>query len=153
MKNMPVNFPLKISGFTLIEILIVLLIIGLFSLISVPAFFNKLKSSKLAAASEGIAQSLKLAKSYALAKRQICRVDFDLVNGAWGIYEGNGKLKDKWLKLPDNIRIKETTSAFNPAIFRADGTIKQAGHLVLENIRDHSTKKIIVNSLGRVRIE
>ncbi len=120
---------------------------------SIPAFFNKVKSSKLGATSEGIAQSLKLAKSYAITKREICRVDFDLINGGWGIYEGSGKLKDKWLKLPDNIRIKEVTSDFNPAIFRADGTIKQAGHLILEDIRDHSTKKIIVNSLGRVRIE
>ncbi|MCK4244355.1 MAG: GspH/FimT family protein [Candidatus Omnitrophica bacterium] len=139
------------AGFTLLEILVVLILIGLFSLISIPAFFNKIKSSKLKATGEGIAQSLKLAKSYAITKREICRVDFDLINGAWGIY--NGELRDKWLKLPNNIRIKEVTEGFDPAIFRADGTIKQAGHLVLENIRDLSTKKVIVNSLGRVRIE
>jgi len=141
------------TAFTLLEILVVLILIGLFSLMSIPAFFNKLKKSRLEATTAGIAQSLKLAKSYALAKGKICRVDFDLLNGGWGVYEENGELKDKWLKLPANIKIKAVTKSFNPAIFRADGTIKEAGHLILENIRDHSTKKIIVNNLGRVRVE
>ena len=142
-------------GFTLLEMLIVLIIIGLFSLIGLPAFFNRVRSSKLKAAGAAVAQSLKLAKSYAVTRGKIYRVDFDLVKGAWGIYEGeeNGELKEKWLRLPDNLAIKDITENFNPAIFRADGTIKQAGHLVLENIRDHSTKKVIVNNLGTTRIE
>ena len=142
-------------GFTLLEMLIVLIIIGLFSLIGLPAFFNRVRSSKLKAAGAAVAQSLKLAKSYAVTRGKIYRVDFDLVKGAWGIYEGeeNGELKDKWLRLPDNLAIKDITENFNPAIFRADGTIKQSGHLVLENIRDHTTKKVIVNNLGTTRIE
>ena len=142
-------------GFTLLEILIVLIIVGLFSLIGLPAFFNRVRSSKLKAASASIAQTLKLAKSYAVTRGKIYRVDFDLVKGVWGIYEGeeNGELKDKWLKLPDNLAIKDITENFNPAVFRADGTIKQAGHIILENIRDHTTKKIIVNNLGTTRIE
>ena len=145
----------KKNGFTILEMLIVLIIIGLFTLISIPAFFNRIKSSKLKAASASVAQSLKLAKSYAVTRGKIYRVDFDLVKGAWGIYEGEekGDLKDKWLKLPDNFAIREVTENFNPAIFRADGTIKQVGHLILENIRDHTTKKIIVNNLGITRIE
>lgn len=143
------------SGFTLLEMLIVLIIIGLFSLIGLPAFFNRVRSSKLKAAGAAVAQSLKLAKSYAVTRGKIYRVDFDLVKGAWGIYEGeeNGELKDKWLKLPDNLAIKDITENFNPAIFRADGTIKQAGHIILENIRDHTTKKVIVNNLGITRVE
>ncbi len=145
----------RIMGFTLLEILIALIIIGLFSLIGLPAFFNRVRSSKLKTASASVAQSLKLAKSYAVTRGKIYRVDFDLVKGAWGIYEGEekGELKDRWLRLPDNLAIKDTTENFNPAIFRADGTIKQAGHIILENIRDHTTKKIIVNSLGVTRIE
>ena len=143
------------NGFTLLEMLIVLIIIGLFSLIGLPAFFNRVRSSKLKAAGAAVAQSLKLAKSYAVTRGKIYRVDFDLVKGAWGIYEGeeNGELKEKWLRLPDNLAIKNITENFNPAIFRADGTIKQSGHLVLENIRDHTTKKVIVNNLGTTRIE
>ena len=142
-------------GFTLLEMLIVLIIIGLFSLIGLPAFFNRVRSSKLKAAGAAVAQSLKLAKSYAVTRGKIYRVDFDLVKGAWGIYEGeeNGELKDKWLRLPDNLAIKDITENFNPAIFRADGTIKQTGHIILENIRDHTTKKVIVNNLGTTRIE
>jgi len=143
------------NGFTLLEMLIVLIIIGLFSLIGLPAFFNRVRSSKLKAAGAAVAQSLKLAKSYAVTRGKIYRVDFDLVKGAWGIYEGeeNGELKEKWLRLPDNLAIKDITENFNPAIFRADGTIKQAGHIILENIRDHTTKKVIVNNLGTTRIE
>ena len=142
-------------GFTLLEMLIVLIIIGLFSLIGLPAFFNRVRSSKLKAAGAAVVQSLKLAKSYAVTRGKIYRVDFDLVKGAWGIYEGeeNGELKEKWLRLPDNLAIKDITENFNPAIFRADGTIKQAGHIILENIRDHTTKKVIINNLGTTRIE
>ena len=142
-------------GFTLLEMLIVLIIIGLFSLIGLPAFFNRVRSSKLKAAGAAVAQSLKLAKSYAVTRGKIYRVDFDLVKGAWGIYEGeeNGELKEKWLRLPDNLAIKDITENFNPAIFRADGTIKQAGHIILENIRHHTTKKVIVNNLGITRVE
>ena len=142
-------------GFTLLEILIVLIIIGLFTLIGLPAFFNRVRSSKLKAASASVAQTLKLAKSYAVTRGKIYRVDFDLVKGAWGIYEGEekGELQDKWLRLPDNFAIKKVTENFNPAIFRADGTIKQAGHIILENIRDHSTRKVVVNTLGTTRIE
>ena len=143
------------KGFTLLEILLVLILIGLFSLIGLPAFFNRIRISKLETTTKSIAQSLKLAKSYAVTRGKIYRVDFDLVNNAWGIYEGEegGKLKDKWLRLPANFVIKKMSENFNPAIFRADGTIKQAGHIILENIRDHSTKKVIVSSLGTTRIE
>ena len=42
------------NGFTLLEMLIVLIIIGLFSLIGLPAFFNRVRSSKLKAAGAAV---------------------------------------------------------------------------------------------------
>ncbi len=64
------------AGFTLIEMLTVIVIIVIVLSIGVPAFTSLMKSGGLSGASREIANSLGLARQYAITHRTVTRVVF-----------------------------------------------------------------------------
>src|ERR1017187_9967383 len=72
------------AGFTLIEMLTVIVIIAIVLGIGVPAFLNLMKSGGLSGASREVANSLGLARQYAITHRTVTRVVFpySLTTGA-----------------------------------------------------------------------
>src|ERR1035438_4660881 len=66
------------DGFTLIEMLTVIVIIAVILGIGVPAFTNLMKSGGLSGASREVANTLGLARQYAITHRTTTRVVFPL---------------------------------------------------------------------------
>src|SRR5271169_221064 len=67
---------LRKAGFTLIEMLTVIVIIVIILSIGIPAFTNLMKSGGLSGASREVANSLGLARQYAITHRTVTRVVF-----------------------------------------------------------------------------
>src|SRR5665811_1203696 len=102
------------AGFTLIEMLTVIVIIAIIMGIGIPAFTNLMKSGGLSGASREVANSLGLARQYAITHRTVTRVVFPY-NGTTGttgtnfcpwyqsyavIDVGSGNYISKWEHLP-----------------------------------------------------
>ena len=64
------------SGFTLLEMLTVIVIIGIILAIGIPAFTNLMKSGGLGAAARQVSNTLTLARQYAITQRANVRVVF-----------------------------------------------------------------------------
>jgi len=69
------------SGYTLFELLVVLLLIGMMSALAAPRITGSLPSMQLKTAAKKVAACLRQARSRATAQNQTMRAGFDLQNG------------------------------------------------------------------------
>ena len=83
-KKIPRHKLRSLLGFTLIEILIVISIIGIVAAIATPSFIKSIERAKLKSVSELLSADLKWAKTEAIRTNQNITIDFtDGVNGTW----------------------------------------------------------------------
>jgi len=64
----------KHTGFTMIEILIVIALIGVLSTLAVPSFIEVFRSTRTTTATNELVDSIQLARSEAIRQRQVVRV-------------------------------------------------------------------------------
>jgi type IV fimbrial biogenesis protein FimT len=73
----------KTRGFTLVEMMVVMAILGIFLAIAVPSFRQMLMNFQIRALSESILNGLQLARSSAVQRNE--RVQFELAANAWTV--------------------------------------------------------------------
>ena len=104
----------NLSGFSLLEILAVLFIIGIILSITLPAIGPMVKTRKLNSAAENLAGTLEYARQYAVTTNIDCYVVFpinigsDIDNRAYKLYSYNGSVGNtvgKWEMLPVGLEI------------------------------------------------
>ena len=123
---------MKRAGFTLVELLVVISILGLMFLISIPSFSRFSSQLALKASAKTLASDLRHLQSQAILKHQT--LSFNLGN----------------FKFPGGIKaVKSSNISFSPSGFTAFGG---TGSLLLQN-RFGQQKKVVVSWSGRVRIE
>ncbi|MCZ6864855.1 MAG: type II secretion system protein [Candidatus Dadabacteria bacterium] len=101
------------DGFTLLEILVVILIIGAFFFVAVPKF-QDLTEVNLKSASRNLSATIKYLYNEAAFKKNIYRLAFDLENGEYWIetlqgneYRASGDSSHKRRKLPTGVYFKD----------------------------------------------
>lgn len=89
---------MKEKGFTHIEILVVLLIMALFSAISIPAFSNFLKNTNLDTSTRTVASVLKAARSFAISEKTEYYVAFNQGSdpNEYFLCDKNGAMEEKY---------------------------------------------------------
>ena len=65
-----------LTGFTLVEMLVVIVIVGMMLALALPAVNNLMKSGGVSAASRHVSNTLNLARQYAITHRTVTRVVF-----------------------------------------------------------------------------
>lgn len=94
---------LRSAGFSLIELLIVVSIMGVLFAMSVPAYQNYMRSSALKSASHEIASSIQNLRSRAMSTRVPQTIHFAIDStGAGDFHVHNGSVTNHW-DLPRNI--------------------------------------------------
>jgi prepilin-type N-terminal cleavage/methylation domain-containing protein len=124
-------------GFTLIESLVVVMIIGILSAIAIPSFIAAQNRAKLNQATEMVVASLQQSQQEAIRRNQSCTLTLDKITNK--ILGQQGCLLSGDVKLPDPIDLDYTgasgtieygirgnTTANKSVILRVDGNYKNA---------------------------
>jgi type II secretion system protein H len=88
------------SGFTLLELIIVLVLAGLVAALVFPSFSGSIESSRLRSGAAEVRAALTLARTLAASGSRVCAVSFDIERGEY-VVDGEAR---KFL-LPEGIRI------------------------------------------------
>jgi prepilin-type N-terminal cleavage/methylation domain-containing protein len=136
------------KGFSLLELLIVLFAFALL-LLPTMAYFNRYhRAILLDSTAKKIVEAAGLAREYAVNERkEFCLI---LSEDGFAVLRENRELVGKGQRFPDRIRVKEKSSGFDPAVFKPDGTSKNAGYLIIEDeVRKEEVKIVLHNITGR----
>ncbi len=151
-------------GFTLIELMIVIVIIGITLGYVGPRIYGGLSSSGMERASRDISAMLQLARSWAITQHRVYLVRFDLERNQVAVYERpetSGVLPDplKERRLPEGVRIRSIRSAYQPSVqegsldlrITAEGVVEQ-GLIYLEDGHDRIYTLEIKPFTGTLRV-
>lgn len=97
---------LRASGFTLLELLVVIVIIGVVLALSPPLFSAGVTTAEQRAVARSVAQTLRFARSEAIATRTDVGVEFNLQDRTYQM--PGGKRRGQW---PPTIALELTTTA------------------------------------------
>lgn len=141
----------RTAGFSMIELLTVITVLGLMVAMSVPAYRSWANSHALRGAAEGIAGELQNLRARAMATGQSQTVHFNMNYGSYGDYHlHNGSfIGAKW-DLPNGVRFSHT-GALSMQVNR-DGRFTSSSTLVLVDQRDNrDTVSVQLSGLVLVR--
>lgn len=151
------------GGYTVIEVMVITLIVGLVLAASLPAFRNLIQSNDLHSGSEEFAARLRLARQSAVAEGVPYIVQWNSGNATYTIGHddnGNGQLDAGEItlgpvSLPSTLSL--SNSGGNPfssdqVTFTPDGQASETGTVVLQNVRGASVNLSVLAPTGLVRI-
>ena len=95
----------RAAGFTMLELLVVIVIIGVLAALSPPIFSSGVTSAQHRALARAIAQELRFARSQAIANRVDVGVEFNLLDRTYQL--PGGKRRGKW---PEDVALELTTT-------------------------------------------
>ncbi len=155
--------PSREAGFSMVEILVVLLILGITLAASVPAFTRYLASSTLDNAGSEFAGRLRLARQTAVAQEVPQIVSWDTVAKTYtivsdtngdGIVQGGEPILGPFT-LPDGIDLANDTGdpfGGTTLTFNANGSASESGSMVLSNAKNGSVTLSVLSPTGQVRL-
>jgi type IV fimbrial biogenesis protein FimT len=143
------------NGFTMVELLIVVVIMGIIMMIAIPSYQIFMVKSRLNGAARMVMSDLMAARMKAVNLNQKVKISFgNYIYKIWNDADGNGTIADnegdnieKDIH-PDYYDVTLSISA-NP-IFHPRGTAALGGTVTLTN--SQGSKYVIVALTGRVRI-
>jgi general secretion pathway protein H len=148
------------SGFTLIELMVVLVLLGVLLAVAFPSIGGGIATMKLKTSSREIAATLRLARSKAIREQQVYLVGFDLAKNQVELSSDNLKFQ-KFFSLPEGISIekvaplkaKEEWNQQRYYYFFSPNGMTEGFEVILRNERGRASK-VVQNSLtGWPRIE
>jgi prepilin-type N-terminal cleavage/methylation domain-containing protein len=168
--NLPYFFSQK--GFSLIEVLIVIAIIGIVSAIAVPNMTIMMRSYRLKSAANDLASTLQLARMTAIAQNSNSVVTFNTISQSYLVFSDNGDgggpldinnnvqsgteptIKTVSVRNEYSGEITLGTPSFGlTTYFNAQGGLKEngAGSIVLQNTSGES-RQIFIAQGGSVKV-
>jgi len=135
------------SGYTLIELSIVAVVIGIILAVSIPGYLNLTQSHKLQGATANIASQLRMAREKAIATGvdQPMRFQANNTNSDYRILLDSGQVPAKW-RLPSGITYYSMSSA--TVRMQRDGRAAASNTIVLKDQRgNRDTVSVLMSGL------
>ena len=145
---------MKLKGFTLLEVLIVIAILGIMASISFAFFKTFSPALKLSSSTRDLATDLRYTQQLAVTEQVNYGVSFSLTTNEYRIIKYGATAQEILRKsLPDGISFQEIIGFANKeAIFNPYGAVQQAGDIFLINT-ENKMKTIRVRPSGFVKIK
>ncbi|HMK65899.1 MAG TPA: GspH/FimT family pseudopilin, partial [Thermodesulfobacteriota bacterium] len=141
---------LKESGYTVLEVIVLISIIAIISVLAVPSTTTLLRSYRLKSATNELASSLQLARVTAIAQNANSVVTFDAANQTYTVFSdngaGGGTINDgsqtgteptvKTVNVRNDYYGQATFNApsfGNSLYFNSQGSCSQSGSIALQN--------------------
>jgi len=144
-------------GFTLMELMAAIAVIGIISIVATPLFMTFLRAMETRGASQELATVLQQARELAIARNTNYRVEIEPDNNQLRfvrtsdnvVWTGPGTDAQGYRRLVNQARLTNPTAnpTFNPLGAAGGGTI------TVQNAQGTSSLNVVVASSGRIRIE
>jgi len=146
----------KDSGFTLIELMVVIGIVGILSAIAIPSYFQWLPRHRVGSAARAVMSTLEFARINAVKTNADVAVIFDWANERLTVESGATTLRtrqlpgDVDLQNIDLVGIAVTINGHEgtPVTFNGHGFSSESGGVVVENTKNDTISRIINLTLG-----
>jgi len=144
-------------GFTLVELIAVLAVIGIISVVATPMFTTFLRASETRGASRELAALLHQAREIAIALNTDHRVEVEVDNNRLRfvrtsdnvVWTGPGTDAQGYRRLVNRARLTNVTA--NPTFTRLGDA--GGGTITVQNAQGTSSLNVVVASSGRIRIQ
>ncbi len=156
----------SVTGFTMIEAMIVVVIIGVFASMAAPSFTEYIPKMKLRADAREKTNYLRQARSRAITENSQYGIFFDtgshqikffkdIVNPGSAIYdEGGDSLMVDPVCCESNVILDNCTFANDAIIFYANGSASASGQIELHDTETGESYTIdVLASTGRIKLE
>jgi type IV fimbrial biogenesis protein FimT len=149
----------KSRGFTLVELMFVILIFGLVMTMSMPSFGRFLQTWKLHGEVDRVASVLRTARSAAIMRNINSVFQFDQNLGTYFYFEDldrdgghdAGEYQSATFTLPPGIRFESQTLGGTVVTFGPKGNTTQNGNIILENGLERTKQITIFGGTGNIR--
>lgn len=136
-----------IGGFTLIEIVVVIVLLGIITIVAVPQFTNTLASKRLYDAIEKLNDDLNYCRDYAISQHTNTYIRFGIANNRYRLFYGDtyatrvalydpARSSAAWFTINSvytNVSLQSVSFASNIISFDWWGTPSEGGSVVLTN--------------------
>jgi prepilin-type N-terminal cleavage/methylation domain-containing protein len=152
---------MKKQGFTLVELMIVIAILGLIAVLSVPNIKGFLQTWKLNGETQELATTLRTARSAAVKRNIDVVFSFDINNDTYFYFEDSdgdgGHDNDEYMsatrELPPGIVITAHTLPTASLTFGSKGETGSSGTITLRNSRNNTKSIRIMGGSGNIEID
>jgi len=135
----------KDSGFTLMEIMVVIGIVGILSAIAIPSYFQWLPRHQVGNAARTVMSTLEFARINAVKTNADVTVIFDWANERLTVDSGGTTLRTR--QMPNDVDLQDINLG-SPVTFNGHGFSSDSGQVKVENSKNATLRRDINLTLG-----
>lgn len=144
---------MKKTGFTLVEILFAIGIIGMTTAIGIPFYQSTIKNLNLSSTARSVASDLRYAQQLAVTTQINHSVIFSIIGNSYQIKNQGTQNIIKTVKIDDGIALDSIIGLeYDTATFNATGAATSTGIITLKN-ENNRTSTIEIKPSGYVKIQ
>ena len=151
----------KYEGFTLTELMIIILIIGIITVLSLPNFGRFMQSCRLNGETQRFVSTLRTARSAAVMKNIDVVFTFDMDTNTYSYFEdtdrngniGNNEYQSATYQLSPCISIIAYTLSSTTLTFGAKGNTRESGSITMRNANNKTKNIRIYGGTGNITID